>query len=81
MYRLYDIMFNNWQITGTFTVDLILFITSEGYNILRQRFGNDSFWIHGPYHFIMKAIFQGTGVYRAFSLHPFTTGEKIYNLS
>ena len=31
---------------------------SEGYSILRQRFGNDSFWLHGPYHYIMKAIFQ-----------------------
>ena len=30
----------------------------EGYSILRQRFGNDSFWLHGPYHYIMKAIFQ-----------------------
>jgi hypothetical protein len=46
----------------------------EGYTILRQRFGNDSFWLHGPYHYIMKAIFQGEGFYRAFSLHPFTAG-------
>jgi len=53
------------------------YMIKEGYNILRQRFGNDSFWIHGPYHFIMKAIFQGTGVYRAFSLHPFTTGPPM----
>jgi len=50
------------------------FMIKEGYSILRQRFGNDSFWLHGPYHYIMKAIFQGTGVYRAFSFHPFTTG-------
>jgi hypothetical protein len=49
-------------------------IIAEGYTILRQRFGNDSFWLHGPYHYIMKAIFQGEGFYRAFSLHPFTSG-------
>eukprot|EP00090_Calanus_glacialis_P046669 TRINITY_DN9275_c0_g1_i2.p1 TRINITY_DN9275_c0_g1~~TRINITY_DN9275_c0_g1_i2.p1 ORF type:complete len:884 (-),score=100.29 TRINITY_DN9275_c0_g1_i2:461-2989(-) len=53
------------------------YMIKEGYSILRQRFGNDSFWIHGPYHYIMKAIFQGTGVYRAFSLHPFTTGPPL----
>jgi hypothetical protein len=51
------------------------FLISEGYTILRQRFGNDSFWLHGPYHYIMKAIFQGEGFYRAFSLHPFTAGQ------
>jgi hypothetical protein len=58
---------------------LFSFQLLEGYSILRQRFGNDSFWIHGPYHYIMKAIFQGTGVYRAFSLHPFTTGAPTLN--
>jgi hypothetical protein len=51
-------------------------IIAEGYTILRQRFGNDSFWLHGPYHYIMKAIFQGEGFYRAFSLHPFTSGRQ-----
>jgi len=50
------------------------FMIKEGYQILRQRFGNDSFWIHGPYHYIMKAIFHGDGIYRAFSLYPQTQG-------
>ena len=54
-------------------------IFSEGYAVLRQRFGNDSFWLHGPYHYIMKAIFHGDGVYRAFSLYPQTIGNgKLY---
>ena len=52
-------------------------VLPEGYTILRQRFGNDSFWLHGPYHYIMKAIFQGEGFYRAFSLHPFTAGQCV----
>ena len=34
---------------------------AEGYNILRRKFGEDSFWVNGPYHAIMKAITGATG--------------------
>jgi len=33
----------------------------QGYNILRRKFGEDSFWVNGPYHAIMKAITGATG--------------------
>ncbi|XP_040571544.1 uncharacterized protein [Lepeophtheirus salmonis] len=57
----------------------------EGYNTLRRKFGDDSFFVNGPYAAIMSAIYKGSeGVYSTnpfsfFSLSPDNNKDNLNN--